>query len=81
MSRRVAVASVVLALVTLLAGIAVVSAIRYRQEDVFAECARVFEDQKAELLGYHWSWLPPAWTCEYEKEQVADERRLPVIRR
>lgn len=81
MSKRVPVLSAVLALVTMLAVVVGASALRYRQEDVSAECARVFEDRKTEPSGYHWGWLPPGWRCEYESQEVSEEHRLPVFRR
>ena len=82
-SRRLAYIVVVIgvAAVVVLSLIAV-GPLQQRQEGVEAVCAEEFEGMKADLEGHHWSWLPPAWVCEFRSARAPDgayERRLPPI--
>ena len=67
-----------LVVVIMLAGVVGLSAAWQRMDDVSSACANVFEEQKTELTGYRWGWLPPAWICTYGD---GDERRLPLLQR
>jgi hypothetical protein len=69
--------------VTLLAATVAFPALRQRQHDVRAECAAEFETDKTNLSGYHWSWAPPGWVCEFDLDPrrghpTPYERRLPL---
>lgn len=68
---------VALALVVLFAVATGLSAGWQRREGVTAACARIFED-KADLSGYKWGWLPPGWVCTYGN---GEDRRLPFMQR
>lgn len=39
--------------------------IRTSQEDPIAECAKKYDQRKADLTSADWSWLPPGWTCSF----------------
>ncbi len=53
-----------------------------RMEGTDGECARIYEESKTELVGYHWDWLPPAWVCEFKgRAGIPSQRRLPFGQR
>lgn len=84
MLRRRALAWAVVAVVAV-AVVAVplgLSAMWQRKEGVDAACARIYENDKTELSGYRWGWMPPAWVCEYDASGGKRyERRLPFGQR
>jgi hypothetical protein len=53
-----------------------------RMEGITEACARIYEEHKTEIRGYHWDWLPPAWVCEFDdRTGIPRERRLPFGQR
>jgi hypothetical protein len=50
------------------------AAMRQSQGSVIDACAEHFEPYKTQLIGYHWTWFPPGWTCEF----VDTDRHLPL---
>lgn len=80
--RRVFVLVTIAVAAALTLGVVGLAVLHQRQVGVIGYCATEFEENKTELEGYRWSWIPPGWVCEFRNYRAPSqeqeyERRLP----